>query len=81
MPPNVGRAHYLKRQAEAREAQDERIRRQVESGTLVIRQMTPEEREKWGPPKNLTKPKGARRKSLSTPHAGDLPLDAEESTD
>lgn len=29
------------------------IEEQVQAGILVIRQMTPDEREKYGPPKNL----------------------------
>jgi hypothetical protein len=35
------------------------IERQVADGTLVIRQMTPAEREFWGPPKNRKRRKVA----------------------
>ena len=35
----------------------------------MIRQMTPEERERYGPPKNVpVKRRTGNRKSLSTPH-------------
>jgi hypothetical protein len=42
--------HRAERARLAREAALERIRRQQEDGVLTIRQMTPEEREHWGPP-------------------------------
>lgn len=38
-----------------REAALERIRVQQEAGVLVIRQMTPEERKRYGPPKDRPK--------------------------
>ena len=54
----------------ARAAALERIQRQVEEGRLVIRQMTPEERERWGPPPDKpTKRKGVSyRPSLAKPN-------------
>ena len=42
-----------------------RIDRQVKSGSLTVRQMTPEERERYGPPKNLKVPKLSYRHSLA----------------
>jgi hypothetical protein len=44
--------HRAERARLAREAALERIRRQQEDGLLTIRQMTPEERERWGPPRD-----------------------------
>jgi len=54
----------------AREAALERIQRQVEEGRLVIRQMTPEEREHWGPPppKEKKRKTPSYRPSLAKPH-------------
>lgn len=47
--------HRAERARLEREARLERIRQQQDEGLLVIRQMTPEEREHYGPPKNLEK--------------------------
>jgi hypothetical protein len=44
--------HPAERARREREIALERIQRQQEAGVLVIRQMTPEERERYGPPKH-----------------------------
>lgn len=52
----------------ARQAALDRIQRQVEEGRLVIRQMTPEERQRWGPPPSKpVKRKTGYRPSLAKP--------------
>lgn len=47
--------HRAERARLEREAALERIQRQQDEGLLVIRQMTAEERQRYGPPKNLEK--------------------------
>jgi hypothetical protein len=48
------------------------IDEQVADGSLTIRPMTPEERERYGPPRSTKARRSVRkRKSLSTPHVGD----------
>ena len=48
------------RQQAKREEKLAQIEEQVEDGQLVIRQMTPEEREKFGPPKPRPQKPGRR---------------------
>jgi len=50
------------RQEEKREAALKDMDDQVESGSLSIRQMTPEERAKWGPPKERPAPRRPGRR-------------------
>lgn len=50
-----------KRRKAAKQEVLARIAEEVAAGNLVIRQMTLEEREHYGPPKNLPVPKGRRR--------------------
>lgn len=56
-PPSRNNARSLaateahrRRRSEAEEAIRANIQRQVDEGSLVIRQMSPAERRKWGPP-------------------------------
>jgi len=51
------------RAEERREAKLEQIREQVESGSLVIRTMTDEERERY-PPRPAPERRGSRRPAL-----------------
>jgi hypothetical protein len=63
-----GRKSYLSRRAREREEALERIREQVATGKLIIREMTPEERERYGPAKKNRNREAAelrRRKALA----------------
>jgi hypothetical protein len=51
---------YQLRQQEQHERKLKEMREQVESGKLVIRQMTPEERRRF-PPRKAPPPSGKRR--------------------
>lgn len=57
----------------ARQAALDRIERQQQDGLLVIRQMTPEERERYGPPQNKAVKK---RRNLRISHERDIRKDA-----
>jgi hypothetical protein len=64
--------HRAERARLAHEAALERIRRQQEEGLLTIRQMTPEEREYWGPPPEAPpRRKPTYRPSLAQPNRQD----------
>ena len=47
-------AHRVTKKQLARQAALDEIQGKIADGTLVVRQMTPEERERYGPPKNLS---------------------------
>jgi hypothetical protein len=60
----------------AHEAALERIRRLQETGALTIRQMTPEERERWGPPADRpTRRKSGYRSPKAHPGEPDVRAD------